>query len=146
MAAIGPHVVALDHVGSTAVPGLAAKPIIDILIGLRLADAVPCIALLEGLGYEYLPEREIDTPERRFLARPKTKPRTHHIHIVEAGSDFWERHILFRDYLRTRGEAAKEYEALKRSLAAEFRQNREAYTEGKTEFIRRVEATARSSR
>jgi len=148
LAAIALPGVAVEHVGSTAVPGLAAKPIIDILIGLsHLEDAAVVIPPLEGLGYEYLPERELETPERRFLARPKTKPRTHHIHMVEVGSDFSERHLLFRDYLRAHPDAAREYEDLKRALAAQFRENREAYTEGKTPFVRRIEEIAlRSSR
>ena len=148
MAAIRLPGLAVEHVGSTAVPGLAAKPIIDILVRLRsLQDAAGVIPPLEGLGYEYLPEREIETPERRFLARPKTKPRTHHIHMVEVGSDFSERHLLFRDYLRAHPDAAREYEDLKRALAAQFRENREAYTEGKTPFVRRIEEIAlRSSR
>jgi len=148
LAAIGLPGVAVEHVGSTAVPGLAAKPIIDILVGLRsLRDAAAVIPPLEGLGYQYLPEREIETPERRFLARPKTKPRLCHIHMVEVGSDFSERHLLFRDYLRAHPDAAREYEDLKRALAAQFRENREAYTEGKTPFVRRIEGiTLRSSR
>ena len=147
LAAIALPGVAVEHVGSTAVPGLAAKPIIDILIGLsHLEDAAVVIPPLEGLGYEYLPERELETPERRFLARPKTKPRTRHIHMVEVGSDFWERHLLFRDYLRTHPDAAREYASLKHALAARFRENREAYTEGKTAFVRRIQEAARSSR
>lgn len=144
LAAIGPHIVGVEHVGSTAVPGLAAKPIIDILIGLRrLSDAVFCIPPLESMGYEYLPQREMETPERKFLAKPRTKPRSHHIHMVEVGSDFWERHLLFRDHLRANPDAAAEYEALKRDLAAKFGEDRDAYTEGKTEFIRRIEELAR---
>ena len=145
-AAIALPGVSVEHIGSTAVPGLAAKPIIDILIGLRhLEDAAVVIPPLEGLGYEYIPQRELDTPERRFLARPETKPRTHHIHLVEFGSDFWERHLLFRDHLRTHADAAREYASLKRALAAQFRENREAYTEGKTAFVRWIEEAARSS-
>ena len=148
LAALGSHRIAVEHVGSTAVPGLAAKPIIDILAGVTdFDDAARCIPSLETLGYEYLPERELETPDRKFLARPRTRPRTHHVHMAAVGSDFWIRHLAFRDYLRTHADAASEYEALKRALAAKFREDREAYTEGKTEFVRRIEGIGlRSSR
>lgn len=147
LAAIGETRAIVEHVGSTAVPGLAAKPIIDILVGLpRLEEASKTIPALEGIGYQYIPEHERELPERRFLAKPRAKPRTHHIHMVEGTSAFWERHLLFRDYLRAHPDTAAEYEALKRSLALRFRENREAYTEGKNEFVRRVEEAARSSR
>jgi len=144
LAAIGSRDVTVEHVGSTAVPGLVAKPIIDILVGVRrLDEATACIPPLEHIGYEYIPEREIERPERRFLAKPTTKPRTHHIHMVEAGSAFWDRHLLFRDYMRTHGEAADAYARLKRELVVKFREDRDAYTEGKTVFIRDIEERAR---
>lgn len=142
---IGHVVAAIEHVGSTAAPGLAAKPIIDILVGVRrLDDAQQCIAPLQRIGYEYVPEYEVSLPERRYFR--KGSPRTHHLHMVEVGSDFWERHLLFRNYLRTHPEAARAYEELKRDLAVRHGADREAYTEGKTPFIRAVEDLARRSR
>lgn len=143
--AIGHVVAAIEHVGSTAVPGLAAKPIIDIMVGVRrLADAQQCIVPLQRIGYEYVPEFEVSLPERRYFR--KGSPRTHHLHTVEVGSDFWERHLLFRDHLRAHPEAAKAYGELKRDLAVRYGADREAYTEAKTPFIRAAEDLARRSR
>ncbi|MDP4220595.1 MAG: GrpB family protein [Bacteroidota bacterium] len=136
MEAIGHYVADIQHIGSTSVRGLAAKPIVDILIGLRrLLDAQDCIMPIEALGYEYVPEYESVFPERRYFRKSTNGKRTHHIHMVELGSDFWKRHILFRDELRSDPIATKEYESLKRSLAVTFENDREGYTDGKTDFI-----------
>lgn len=144
LAAIGEWLVDIQHVGSTAVPGLAAKPIIDIMPGIRsLTDAQHCIAALEALGYEYVPEYEAELPERRYF-RKRATPYSHHIHMVEATSDFWQRHLLFRDYLRAHPDAAAEYGELKRRLAARIGDDRVGYTEAKTEFIRSIEERARA--
>ncbi len=125
-------VTGIDHVGSTAVPGLAAKPIIDIMIGVRkLADGEQCIEPLEALGYEYKGEQGI--PGRLYFG--KGEPRTHHLHMVKHGCDFWERHLLFRDLLREQPDLRDEYAALKRALAERYRTDREGYTEAKTPFI-----------
>lgn len=141
LAALGDLVSAIEHVGSSAVPRLGAKPIIDIMIGLReLADHARCVAPLQALGYEYMGERGI--PGRLFFARPIPRPRTHHLHMVEHCSSFWVRHLLFRDYLRAHSEEAHAYYELKLRLAARFGADVEAYTEAKTEFIRSVEAKA----
>jgi GrpB-like predicted nucleotidyltransferase (UPF0157 family) len=135
LAATGRYVAAVDHIGSTAVPGLAAKPIIDILVGLRsLSDATNCIIPLTGLGYEYVPEFEAELPERRYFRRVVPRPRTHHIHMVETRSEFWRRQLLFRDYLRAHPEDARAYEALKRDLASRFEVGRE-YAAAKSVFI-----------
>ncbi len=148
VAAIGPWVADIQHVGSTAVPGLGAKPIIDIMIGLRSLDhARHCIAPLEAIGYQYIPEYEDELPERRYFRRPgggAYRGRgTHHLHMVETSSEFWERHLLFRDYLRDHAEVARAYEALKRRLAAHYGADHEGYTEAKTGFITDIEAKAR---
>ncbi len=136
---IGTPLEAIEHIGSTAVPGLAGKPIIDIMAGLRrLSDAHPTIEPLASLGYEYVPEHEVDMPERRYFRKGPPAGRTHHLHMVEVASEFWERHILFRDYLRTHGATAQEYEALKRRLAREHGRNPEAYTDEKSPFIQTV--------
>jgi GrpB-like predicted nucleotidyltransferase (UPF0157 family) len=135
LAAIGRYVSAVEHVGSTAVPGLAAKPIIDILVGLRsLADATNCINPLTGLGYEYVPEFEADLPERRYFRRVVPRPRTHLIHMVETTSEFWRRQLLFRDYLRAHPNDARAYETLKRDLASRFDLGRD-YAAAKSVFI-----------
>jgi len=138
LAAIGRHVAAVEHIGSTAVPGLAAKPIIDILVGLRsLADATNCIDPLKGLGYEYVPQWEAELPERRYFRRVVPRPRTHHIHMVETTSEFWRRQLLFRDYLRAHPEDARAYETLKRHLASRFDVGRH-YAAAKSVFIKTI--------
>jgi GrpB-like predicted nucleotidyltransferase (UPF0157 family) len=148
MGAIGDTVVEVEHVGSTAVPGLCAKPIIDIMVGIRkLIDADNCIEPLESIGYEYVPEYEASIPERRYFRKgPSEMPNKHfHLHMVEHGSDFWKRHLLFRDYLRTNPDAALEYCELKKRLASKYRLNREAYTEAKTTFIESIVSKAKTS-
>lgn len=148
--AIGDWLADIQHVGSTAVPGLAAKPVIDIMPGLRSLDDAPhIIAPMQRLGYEYVPEFEAQLPERRYFR--KGLPRTHQLHVVETTSPFWHRHLAFRDYLRSHADTRDEYAALKRKLAAQHTHNRDDYTEGKTDFIRGVEekaalATSPSSR
>jgi GrpB-like predicted nucleotidyltransferase (UPF0157 family) len=135
---IGEYIASIDHIGSTAVEGLVAKPIIDILIGLNsLDDAQYCIPKLEELNYEYVPEFEDVLPERRYLRKPPHDqgPRDYHIHMVELKTYFWKRQLIFRDYLRKFPDAAKEYGDLKLKLAAELLDDREAYSEGKTDFI-----------
>jgi GrpB-like predicted nucleotidyltransferase (UPF0157 family) len=138
-------VVEIEHIGSTAVSGLAAKPIIDIMVGVySLLDALIAIPALEAMKYVYW--REDTRPGRMFFVKgmpPYGKQRTHHVHIVERESEFWERHKLFRDYLRTHPEEKQGYEALKRNLAARFSSDREAYTNGKKEYIQRVMEKAR---
>jgi GrpB-like predicted nucleotidyltransferase (UPF0157 family) len=131
--------VGIEHIGSTAVPDLCAKPIVDVLIGLReleLGDEQ--IAAMQDLGYDYLGEHGL--PGRLFF---KKNPRTHHVHVVEYGGLHWERQLTFREALRTDAEERRRYDEFKRKLAAEGH-SREAYTELKTPFIREVEARARS--
>jgi GrpB-like predicted nucleotidyltransferase (UPF0157 family) len=131
LAATGNRIVALEHIGSTAVVGLGAKPTIDILAGVRmLADAESCASSLWSIGYKYRPEKEDLFPERRYFDKP-----SYHLHAVEPSSDFWSRHIAFRNYLRTHREAAEMYFRLKRRLSSRYQTDREAYTNAKTEFI-----------
>lgn len=143
---IGDKVMAIEHIGSTAVPGLGAKPIIDIMVAVRhLADAEECIEPLQSVGYEYVPEYEVSIPERRYFR--KGPPEAHrHLHMVERTSDFWERHILFRNLLRAHPEIAQQYYLLKKELATKFGPNRDAYTDAKTSFIESVVAKARASK
>ncbi len=142
--AIGRVIVAIEHVGSTAVPGLGAKPIIDIMVGVgHLADAERCIEPLQAIGYGYVPEHEVSMPQRRYFQ--KGPPDAHrHLHMVELASEFWQRHLLFRDFLRDHPQVAQEYDRLKRELAARYGSDRAGYTEAKTSFIRSVEARART--
>ena len=138
----------IEHFGSTAVPGLSAKPIIDMLVEVRaLEDVAQHIApLLREHGYEFFwRDTEPGLPGIAyawFIKRDAHGRRTHHIHCLEGRSSGWER-LLFRDYLRAHPAAAQEYDALKRRIAAEHPDDRKAYAKAKTGFIRRVMKAAR---
>jgi GrpB-like predicted nucleotidyltransferase (UPF0157 family) len=138
--AIGPWVEEVAHVGSTAVPGLAAKPIIDIMVGVKSLDDSPVLVEhLVGIGYEYVPEFERVMPLRRYFRKVREGRRTHQIHLVERSNvEWWERHLSFRDHLRAHPETAREYGRLKHHLAERFRADRDAYTDAKTDFISEV--------
>ncbi len=150
--------VRIEHMGSTAVPGLAAKPIIDIMPGLRsLDDATVLIAPLAAIGWEYVPEHERPNefdggmPFRRYFRKDVNGERAFHLHMVEADSEFWETHLLFRDYLRTSPDDAREYERVKRSVAAEYNATVMAsgninlgYTDKKSDCINAIMAKARA--
>ncbi len=134
--------IALHHIGSTAIPTTVAKPVIDML------GVVPTVQLLdaaqgrlESLGYEALGEFGI--PGRRYFRRNSTKGvRTHQLHAFAAGSSEIQRHLDFRDYLRAHAAAANEYSELKHDLAQRCAPDTDAYTLGKTDFIRRIESHA----
>ena len=132
--ALGDRIVDIQHIGSTSVPGLAAKPVIDILLGLKIPLKPDQISSLEALGYLYLGEFGITG--RHYFRRGI--PRTHQIHAVQVNSEFWKTHILFRDFLRTHPAAAQEYEALKRHLAVEFCYERDRYTDSKAPLIHQL--------
>ena len=137
----------IEHFGSTAVPNLAAKPIIDLLVGVNSLERAKQIAVapLESLGYAYWQDNP--DPRRMFFVKglPPNSPRTHHIHMVEPDSVLWER-LLFRDYLRQHSDEANKYARLKRQLARRFTYNREAYTQGKSEYIKSVMDKAKIKR
>ena len=133
---VGGLLVCVEHVGSTAVPGLAAKPIIDIMPGLkRFEDGHACVEPLQTLGYGYRGEGEI--PGRYYFDHVEGSL-VQHVHMVVTGSDFWTRAVLFRDYLRAHPDVAQEYSTLKYSLAERYRNDRVAYTEAKSDFIEGV--------
>ncbi len=126
----------IHHVGSTAVPGLAAKPTIDILVGVEdLESARGCFEPLAELGYLYAPYRP---EEMHWFCKPSPSRRDFHLHHVPAGSQRFRDELAFRDRLRDSQEVAREYAELKKSLAARFRSDREGYTEGKSDFVARV--------
>ena len=132
-------VVGIEHIGSTSVPDLCAKPIVDVLVGLRELELTDeRVAAMERLGYAYLGEHGL--PGRLFFRK---EPRTHHVHVVQYGGEVWERQITFREALRSDEEERRRYDEYKRRLAAEGHP-REAYSELKTPFIRAVEARARA--
>jgi GrpB-like predicted nucleotidyltransferase (UPF0157 family) len=145
LSAVGDKVVLIEHIGSTAVVGLGAKPIIDIMAAVsRLADAKRWIGPLESIGYEYVPKT--DLPERLFFRRGVRGAGTHHLHVVEQGSKFWKSHLLFRDFLRAHPTEARRYYQLKKELAARFGSDRGAYTDAKTLFIESVTDKALSGK
>jgi GrpB-like predicted nucleotidyltransferase (UPF0157 family) len=133
-AAIGDWIVGgIHHVGSTSVPGLESKPIIDLLVGVRnLKGSRSCFDRLTRLGYVYAPYR---SGEMHWFCKPHPSRRTHHLHLVPVDSARFRDEVAFRNYLRTHRDVAKQYGALKRRLAKEFEQDREAYTEAKADFI-----------
>ena len=133
-------VIDIQHIGSTAVPELAAKSIIDIYIGVTsIQEAQQAIKPIKELGYQFW----ADNPNKEKMFFVKGMPafgtgRTHHIHIVEHDSNYWRARILFRNYLRSHVEEVQEYEQLKRKLMQEHSLDREAYTDAKAEFITAV--------
>jgi len=145
--ALGATAVRIDHHGSTAVPGLAAKPVIDIQISVARLQPMDAYApSLAGLGYVHVPHA--DDAVCPFFHRPAEWPHTHHVHVVEAGGEEEQRTLAFRDYLRMHAGAADEYAALKRRLAAEFSgddfASREGYSAAKSEFVERILQRARA--
>jgi GrpB-like predicted nucleotidyltransferase (UPF0157 family) len=131
-AALGPIALRIDHVGSTAVPGLAAKPVIDVQVSVPdVEDQAAYKDAIENLGFEL---RWVSTGHRYFRPPPEL-PRLTQIHVCTTGSQ-WERvHLLFRDYLRTHPETRRAYKELKWQLATEYRYDRIAYTDAKGPFI-----------
>jgi len=142
--AIGDYVTGtIEHVGSTAVPGLAAKPVIDIMAGVESLDrSRPVISMLEALEYCYFPYRPDD---EHWFCKPSPEFRTHHLHVVPFGSRLWIERMAFRDYLRRHPDVAADYSNLKRQLAEQYRFDREAYTDAKEPFIRRTVELALAS-
>jgi GrpB-like predicted nucleotidyltransferase (UPF0157 family) len=125
---------AVHHIGSTAVPGLDAKPIIDILLTIRhFGDADAVTTSLAGLGYQH--NHWADTPERRLLFRGD--PMSHQIHLVALDSDACRRQLAFRDWMRTHPDEAGAYAVLKKDLAARLGHDHRAYTNAKGEFVER---------
>jgi len=143
-AAIGAGTGIIEHVGSTSVEGLAAKPVIDIMIGLHdftLADKL--VPAITALGYQYIQKYEKVMPYRRYFKKIAHGTDTHHIHMVAAGGEFWQRHLLFRDYLRANPVVAASYAVLKRELAGIEWDDVNDYADAKTAFIKNIEHRAR---
>lgn len=138
----GSSLQAVEHIGSTSVVGLAAKPIIDILLVVdRLAVANALTPGLASLGYSANGENGI--PGRRYFVKGADDRRSHHLHVFERGSDQIERHLLFRDYLRAHPDAAACYADLKIALAREHREDPSSYQAGKEAFISEMRERAR---
>jgi GrpB-like predicted nucleotidyltransferase (UPF0157 family) len=135
-ATLGPLAVAVEHVGSTAVPGLAAKPIIDLDVVIAdRADLPAVIERLRPLGYQH--EGNLRVPGREAFTTPAEAP-PHHLYVCAVGTPALDRHLAFRDALRADPAAAQAYGDLKRTLAARLSGDRNAYTEAKSTFIEQV--------
>ena len=133
LAATGGIVLALAHIGSTAVPGLGAKPIIDMLAAVPDLDAVDsCTAALQHLGYI---DARIQVSDRRLFCKGPYNEGTHHLHFVQPGSAAWQLPLQFRDFLRSHPPAMQHYAALKQELAATYGADLNGYTDGKGPFI-----------
>jgi GrpB-like predicted nucleotidyltransferase (UPF0157 family) len=133
---------AVEHVGSTAVPGLAAKPVLDILVGVETSPLPEDqLGALAALGYEYRGDGGV-TDEQFF----RTNPRTRHLRVVQFGTAGWQKRLVFRDYLRDHPDAAREYATLKQNLVCDHREARDSYTEGKSSFIEAILKKAEAER
>ena len=141
---IGHQILAIEHIGSTSVPGLAAKPIIDIMIGISDLDkGLSFVAPLREIDYEYIPLTEIK--DRLFFRKGYWRQGTCHMHLCKYNGNEWRDKLLFRDYLRANPKAAAEYVSLKQQLAAKHKYERSAYTKEKGPFIKEILLKVRSS-
>jgi GrpB-like predicted nucleotidyltransferase (UPF0157 family) len=141
----GDHIITIEHVGSTAIPGVPAKPLIDINIAISSLDDAAIeefVETLQKLDYSYMHK----FPNRRFFTKGPEKNRTHHLNLVKAGSEVgWNDHLLFRDYLRRNKTTRDEYAALKTKLAQKFADDRASYTKEKERFIQKIIKQAKSN-
>lgn len=127
---------AIEHVGSTSVPGLLAKPIIDIMFGVESLDASkPAIQTLANINYCYYPYK---TEVMHWFCKPEPEARTHHLHLIPYQSELWYERLKFREILRKNSSVAQRYASLKLDLANQNSQDREAYTQNKWPFIKGV--------
>jgi len=144
--ALGEKALQTEHIGSTSIPGIVAKPIIDIMVAVvSLSQATEHIPKLEELGYEY---KSPDTvPERLFFAKEQEPEyRTHHLNLVAQDSVFWNNQLAFRDYLRKHDQLAVEYGNLKKHLAKVYSLTKVLDRDGKTEFVTKILELARKER
>ena len=134
---IGEKIIDIRHVGSTSIPGIPAKPIIDMIAATeRLAEIEVFTQDLKRLGYE--DKGDGNVPGRRFFVKGEETRRTHHLNFCEPGSVFWKSHLAFCEYLKQHLDAANEYAALKQALAAAFPNDRAAYTSAKERFVHSI--------
>ena len=136
----------IEHIGSTSIPGIRAKPILDVMVGVGSFNQFEdCRSRLEAMGYVYDPLAMQDDPDRRVFRRgpaDQMLPRTHHLHMTRFGGWYWRRILAFRDHLRRNPRVATDYERLKIDLAERFREDGRRYTAGKGAFVREIQAIA----
>ena len=139
--ALGDTAVRADHVGSTAVPGLAAKPIIDLQLSVdAITPREPYVEPLERLGYLFVPDPE--SPGYHLFAKPPRRPRSYHLHVCEADNWHERRHLAVRNYLRAHGDEATRYADMKRALVGRRPRDRLAYVSGKADYVNALERRA----
>lgn len=130
-------IVDIQHIGSTAIPDIVAKPIIDILAAINsLSNIAKIIDPLKTVGFIYRGEQGI--PDRHLFVKGGEDYRTHHLHVVEKEHSEWAKHIIFRNYLRKHPQEAQEYSKLKQDLLKKYELDREKYTESKSNFVERI--------
>ena len=141
--ALGDNVVAIHHIGSTSIPGIYAKPIIDLLVEVNdITQVADRNSQMESLEYEAMGEFGI--PGRRYFRKDnRDRVRTHHVHTFEMGSAQVERHLLFRDYMIAHPDEAQAYSDLKRMLAQQYPTSIESYMDGKDGFIKAIDQKAK---
>jgi len=146
LAACAPLAMRIEHIGSTSVPGLCAKPVIDMLLGAAsLAEIETRVGALEAIGYVYRREYETQLPMRRYFVKAPADGLCVHLHGVVVGSALWREHLAFRDALRADDRLRDEYQTLKQALARTHARDKAAYTEAKGPFIRAVLARNESA-
>jgi len=137
----GDRVIAIEHIGSTSVPNLSAKPIIDIAVGIkRLKDAEELLKPLDKIGYHFYKQFQ---RQRLFVAKGPDENRSHYLHIMRYKGAKWEADQLFRNYLHTHPNEIKRYSKLKEKLAMEYTSDRQSYSDGKNDFIKSIIAKAK---
>jgi GrpB-like predicted nucleotidyltransferase (UPF0157 family) len=142
-AVFGPEIVAAHHIGSTAIPGILAKPIVDVLLVVRDIDQVDSFNQ-DMMERGYRPQGEFGIPGRRFFIKGSESHRTHHIHVFEESHAAVDRHLAFRDYLRAHSDEAQTYSRLKEELARRFPHDIDGYIAGKYDFIKEIERRAQA--
>jgi len=130
-------IIDVQHIGSTAISGIPAKPIIDIVVGVKsLKEKDKIVKLIESVGFQYDPDSNFDG--RLFFIKGTSTTRTHHLSVVEYKGKLWNEYIVFINKIKNNPELAKEYCKLKTELAIKYRNNRNAYTDAKAKFIQNV--------
>ena len=136
-----PEFLGAHHFGSTSIPGIMAKPILDLLIEVQSIDRVDALnPAMMAVGYE--PRGEYGIPGRRYFSKDTHGIRTHHVHIYQSGHTEIQRHLNFRDFMRAHPDHAQAYSRLKVEIAAQFTYDPAAYTDAKTDFIQQMDALA----
>ena len=137
---LGALIIDAQHVGSTSIKGICAKPIIDIVVGVSDTGVIPeMVRCLEGNGFVF---RGQDHPQQYLFVCGDNDVRTHHVHVVIYGSDEWNNYLNMRDYLNSHSEDAAAYSALKEALADQYSEDRETYTAMKNDMIKDILAKA----